>query len=137
MTAPDTSTTATGKKSRRKKQFCMPNLTLLRLQDFRENVSDAFMKRMTRSLETRKKAKVVVGLEGGQPSQSLSRNAQVWFKQDLFGGVDIEDVEDDENDDDEADDEDGEEEEDSDEEPSDSTTVRGLNRSNRLCVLTV
>ena len=83
---------------------------------------------------SRKKAKVVAGSEGGQPSQSLSRNAQVWFKQDLFGGVDIEDVEDD---DDEVEDEDGEEEEDSDEAPSDSSSVRGFNQSNRLCVLTV
>ncbi|KAF7799012.1 hypothetical protein EIP86_010242 [Pleurotus ostreatoroseus] len=72
---------------------------------------------------SRKKAKVVAGLEGGQPSQNLSRNAQVWFKQDLFGGVDIEDVEEDEDEDDEAEDE--EEEEDEDEAPSDSTSAEG------------
>ncbi|KAI0091450.1 hypothetical protein BDY19DRAFT_991156 [Irpex rosettiformis] len=47
-----------GKRPRRKKQFCVPNLTVLRLQDFWDNINSAFLKRITKSLNARKKAKV-------------------------------------------------------------------------------
>lgn len=66
---------------------------------------------------TRKKARVVPSFEGGRPTPSLSRKAESWFNQDLFGGLDIEDVEDDEEEE-EAEDVDEDEEE-----PADSESV--------------